>query len=88
MALYCFLRHPDSFTQVIHEAVFIGGDTDTVASMAGAISGAFLGKGAIPPQWLHAIREEQYTAEDIEGLADRLFAKYAGLGGCGPMLRP
>jgi poly(ADP-ribose) glycohydrolase ARH3 len=77
MALYCFLRHPDSFTQVIHEAVFIGGDTDTIASMAGAISGAFLGKEAIPPHWLEAIREEKYTSAVIEGLADDLFDKRA-----------
>ena len=88
MALYCFLRHPDSFAQVIHDAAFIGGDTDTIACMAGAISGAFLGKAAIPPQWLHAIREAQYTAEVIEGLGDRLFAKYAPVSGCDPMLRP
>jgi ADP-ribosylglycohydrolase len=77
MALYCFLRHPDSFTVVIEQAVFIGGDTDTIASMAGSISGAFLGSGAIPAQWLAAIHEEVYSPAAIESLADRLVAKYA-----------
>jgi poly(ADP-ribose) glycohydrolase ARH3 len=78
MALYCFLRHPDSYERVIHEAVFIGGDTDTIASMAGAIAGAFLGEQAIPPRWLNAVREERYTVAYIRELADRLFAKYGG----------
>lgn len=76
MALYCFLRHPRSYAEVIHHAVFIGGDTDTIASMAGAISGAFLGDGAIPSNWKEAIREVDYDAGAIEGVADRLFVKY------------
>ena len=77
MALYCFLRHPHSFADTIHSAIFIGGDTDTIASMAGAVSGAFLGKNAIPANWLAAIREEKFTPEVIENLADRLLARYA-----------
>ncbi len=76
MALYCFLRHPESYERVIHEAIFIGGDTDTIASMAGAISGAFLGRQAIPAQWLGAIREQPYSPSAIEALADRLWAKF------------
>jgi poly(ADP-ribose) glycohydrolase ARH3 len=78
MALYCFLQHPHSYADVIHDAVFIGGDTDTIAAMAGAISGAFLGKEAIPRQWLCAIREPHYTATAIEELADQLHAKFGG----------
>lgn len=77
MALYCFLRHPHSFSQVIHEAVFAGGDTDTIACMAGAISGAFLGANAIPERWLSAVCEEEYSVKAIEALADRLFVHYA-----------
>ena len=73
MALYCFLRHPDSFTDVLHHAIFIGGDTDTIASMvAGSLSGALLGSSAIPPQWLAAIREDDYSRAAIECVADRL----------------
>lgn len=77
MALYCFLRHPDSFMQVIHEAIFAGGDTDTIACMAGAISGAFFGASAIPARWLAAVREEGHTVSAIEALADRLFSRFA-----------
>jgi poly(ADP-ribose) glycohydrolase ARH3 len=76
MALYCFLRHPDSYARVVHEAVFLGGDTDTIACMAGAISGAFLGATMIPGTWLEAVREEKYTITAIQRVADRLFEKY------------
>ncbi|HSI32528.1 MAG TPA: ADP-ribosylglycohydrolase family protein [Tepidisphaeraceae bacterium] len=71
-ALYCFMRHPDSYADVIRAAVFAGGDTDTIACMAGAISGAFLGREAIPQEWVEAIREERYSASEIERVADRL----------------
>jgi len=77
MALYCFLRHPDAYADVIHQAVFIGGDTDTIACMAGAISGAFLGIQAIPGRWIEAIQETEYTPTAIEEIADRLFDKYS-----------
>ncbi len=30
MAIYCFLHARDSFEQVIQQAVFLGGDTDTM----------------------------------------------------------
>jgi len=76
MALYCFMRHPESYERVIHEAVFIGGDTDTIASMAGAISGAFLDEAAIPAGWRRAVREDQYPVERIERLADQLLAAH------------
>lgn len=80
MALYCFLRHPQSFETVLHEAIFAGGDTDTIACMAGAISGAFLGATAIPERWLSAWREKAYSPERVVTLADHLLAKYADAG--------
>jgi poly(ADP-ribose) glycohydrolase ARH3 len=77
MALYCFLRHPVSFVDAVREAIFLGGDTDTIASMTGAIAGARLGRESIPTTWLAAVREEPYTPAAIEELADRLFVKLA-----------
>jgi ADP-ribosylglycohydrolase len=47
-SLYSFLRTPHDYWETICTAISAGGDTDTTASMAGAISGAFLGIGAIP----------------------------------------
>jgi poly(ADP-ribose) glycohydrolase ARH3 len=74
MALYCFLRHRDSFADCLHHAVFIGGDTDTIACMAGALSGAYLGEAAIPARWLGAICEERYGPAQIAELADQLWS--------------
>jgi len=47
-SLYSFLRTPDDYWETICTAIAVGGDVDTTAAMAGAISGAYLGIGAVP----------------------------------------
>ena len=47
-SLYAFLRSPDNYLEAVCTAISAGGDTDTTAAMAGAISGAYLGINAIP----------------------------------------
>ncbi|MFN4259359.1 MAG: ADP-ribosylglycohydrolase family protein [Gemmataceae bacterium] len=47
-SLYAFLRTPDDYWQTIGTAIGVGGDVDTTAAMAGAISGAYLGLSALP----------------------------------------
>jgi ADP-ribosylglycohydrolase len=47
-SLYSFLRTPDDYWETICTAIEVGGDVDTTAAMAGAISGAYLGIGAVP----------------------------------------
>jgi ADP-ribosylglycohydrolase len=47
-SLYSFLKTPNDYWETICTAISAGGDTDTTAAMAGAISGAYLGIGAIP----------------------------------------
>jgi len=67
-AIYCFLRQPRSYEDVVVYAISLGGDTDTIAAMAGAISGAYLGIEAIPPEWQAKLENKEY----IESLAERL----------------
>ena len=74
MAVYCFLSNMKSFEAAIHDAVFIGGDTDTIASMTGAMAGAYHGEAAIPSAWIDAVREPQYTPDEMRRLADELHA--------------
>lgn len=50
-ALTCFIRS-HSFEWAIRNAVFIGGDTDTNASIAGALAEAFYGIDSIPPDMI------------------------------------
>jgi poly(ADP-ribose) glycohydrolase ARH3 len=71
-SIACFATFPDSFQNAIAQAIGLGDDTDTVAAMAGAISGARLGIAAIP-QHLLSMMENGYKGRDyITGLADRL----------------
>jgi ADP-ribosylglycohydrolase len=47
-SLYAFLRAPDDYWEAVCLAVSAGGDVDTMAATAGAVSGARLGIGALP----------------------------------------
>lgn len=67
-ALAAFLAFPDSFADAVGRAVVLGGDTDTIASMTGALSGAFLGAAAIPERWMDRLE----AADELSDLADQL----------------
>jgi poly(ADP-ribose) glycohydrolase ARH3 len=68
-AIFSFLAHPQDFQSTVIYAVSLGGDTDTIASMAGAISGAYLGVDAIPLKWQKLLENGDY----ILNLAERLW---------------
>lgn len=68
-AIYCFASRASSFKDAILLAVRLGGDTDTIAAMAGAISGAYLGVGGIPRHWYSRLENRAY----IEELANKLY---------------
>jgi poly(ADP-ribose) glycohydrolase ARH3 len=51
-AIFAVMRNPLSFSDAVLYAVSMGGDTDTIGAMAGAIAGARSGSGGIPAQWL------------------------------------
>ncbi len=68
-AFYCLAHSPRSFSGVVLAAVNFGDDSDSVASMAGAISGALLGVGAIPARWLAGLEDH----DEIERIAVRLW---------------
>lgn len=55
-ALFAVMRHQRSFQDTIREAIYYGGDTDTIASMAGAISGALIGYDGICAEEPHVIQ--------------------------------
>lgn len=50
-AIGTFVRHPTDFRAGILEAVNAGGDTDSTASMVGAMIGANVGVEGIPEEW-------------------------------------
>lgn len=50
-AVAAFMRHPQDFKAAVLEAVNAGGDTDSTASMAGALVGANVGIEGIPGEF-------------------------------------
>jgi ADP-ribosylglycohydrolase len=69
MALYCFLKSPDDFLATIRRGANTQGDSDSIACIAGGISGAYLGSRALPPAWIERIEKSPYLADVAHRLA-------------------
>lgn len=63
-ALWAFLSQPDSFEAAVLAAIRLGGDTDTIGAMTGAISGALHGEEGIPPHWIQAMENNPEDGRD------------------------
>ncbi|MHB9149088.1 MAG: ADP-ribosylglycohydrolase family protein [Thermoleophilia bacterium] len=72
-ALYCFLANAGDPEQSLIHAVSLGGDTDTIAAMTGALAGAYCGAGLWPTRWLEHVETGPRGRDYIMGLADDLF---------------
>ncbi|XP_058574062.1 ADP-ribosylhydrolase ARH3 isoform X1 [Neofelis nebulosa] len=83
-AIYCFLRcmEPDpeipsafnSLQRTLIYSISLGGDTDTIATMAGAIAGAYYGMEQVPESWQQSC--EGYEETDVLAQSlHRLFQK-------------
>jgi poly(ADP-ribose) glycohydrolase ARH3 len=72
-AIACFLAWPTSFVDAVGNAILLGGDTDTIAAITGAVSGAYLGIEGIPAYAIQALENEQKGCDYLLFLADRLF---------------
>ncbi|GHD99707.1 ADP-ribosylglycohydrolase family protein [Streptomyces alanosinicus] len=73
------LRTTTSYEEAVRAAVDLGGDTDTVAAVTGALAGAVYGAGAIPGRWLEPLHvplpgfgARVLGARDLRGLAGQL----------------
>ena len=53
-------------------AILLGGDTDTIAAMAGALSGAYLGVDAIPAELLRRLEDDVKGRTYLAYLAEQL----------------
>jgi poly(ADP-ribose) glycohydrolase ARH3 len=70
-AIYSALAHA-TFEAAVCFAVTLGGDTDTVAAMTGAIAGARYGARSIPRRWLDALENADRGRDHVARLAIRL----------------
>jgi poly(ADP-ribose) glycohydrolase ARH3 len=78
-ALFAFLAHAASFEEALVYAVNLGGDTDSIGAMTGALAGARLGASAIPERWRRALEEGEKGASYVEELAERLLERHREL---------
>ena len=75
-AIASFALTPESFEATIGNVIFLGGDTDTLAAMAGALSGAYLGASRLPSRLVGLLESSPKGREYIRRLADTLFDVY------------
>lgn len=59
------VRHHDSFADAVTAAIDLGGDTDTVATVTGAIAGARAGIQGIPSRWLTMVNGRLETPDGL-----------------------
>lgn len=71
LALYCFMKNPNDYRKTILMGANTEGDSDSIASMAGAISGAYNGIKAIPQEWIEQIENRELLGE----IATQLYKK-------------
>jgi len=73
-SLYSFLKTPDDYWETICTAIAVGGDVDTTAAMAGAISGAYLGIEAIPSHLAHRLTDRRtWGFDELVKLAHKCY---------------
>ena len=71
LALYCFLKYPDDYVKTVLRGANTNGDSESIAGIAGGVSGARLGCGAIAGDWRKHIEKADY----LDNLAMRLAEK-------------
>ena len=71
-AIASFAYRPDSYTDAVGNAIILGGDTDTLGAMAGALSGAYLGASGVPARLVAMLEATPKGRTYIIDLATRL----------------
>jgi len=71
VALFAAMRLP-TYEQALTAVLDLGGDTDTVGAILGALSGAQYGRAEIPDCWLSGIAEWPRTITLLDHVAERL----------------
>ncbi len=75
-ACYIAITYSPDFCDAIRAAISLGGDTDTIAGMAGAIVGAHVGEKGLPVEWVEQLEDGPRGRSFAKNLADRLFESW------------
>lgn len=73
-ALAAFLFNPNDVRAAVSFAIEMGGDTDTIAAMTGAIAGARCGEAGLPDSWVHRLERAsgiRDLAGSLAGISDQ-----------------
>ncbi len=76
-AIHAWLTHQSDYRSAVTATVRLGGDSDTVAAIVGAIVGARVGRDGIPAEWLQNLWEWPRTTAWMERLGAKLAAACA-----------
>ncbi len=74
-AIYLFLKHFDTPFEGIMDAIRMGGDTDTIACMVGAMGGALNGLDIFPSEKVDKLTDEGKGKSYILSLSEKLYKK-------------
>lgn len=72
-AMFVVARHPDDLRAALLEAANASGDSDSIATLAGALLGARLGIGALPKDWVRNVERSQELLS-LAGMAAQIAA--------------
>lgn len=74
--LYAGLRNSWDYESTLTELIRAGGDTDTVAAIAGAVCGAYGGLASIPSSWQKGVSEWPVSISDLLKLSRAIPCKH------------
>jgi poly(ADP-ribose) glycohydrolase ARH3 len=72
-ACYIALTYSPDFCDAIRAAISLGGDTDTIAGMVGAIVGAHVGEKGLPVEWIERLEDGPRGRSFARRLGEKLF---------------
>ncbi len=72
VAIYAYLEHRGTYQGALRAVLNLGGDTDTVGAIVGAMTGASVGRTGIPQRWVSGIVDWPRTPALLEKVGARL----------------
>lgn len=74
-SVYCWLKHRGDFRGTLECVMKLGGDTDTVGAIAGALGGLSAGIPSIPRDWIRGMKDWPITTDRLRLVAESLVTK-------------
>lgn len=76
VALFAWLRHRGDFRATVESVIAAGGDTDTVAFIAGSLAGIDAGHDSMPADWIAGLRDWPINERTLRELSEGKRSSY------------